>query len=317
VLAVVIPSELLAQAGDLTAVAAGYDGPKSLLAFFNALGSADASSQGLITWSYLGDWKAIDTPNNKFVANINYLMAALLTAEVASAVGESADAVADLALAAALSSALQAKFFDAAGKRWDAGSQSAQILALAFGAGDASVQQPAADALVAALAAADGHATFGASGSRFALSVLHDVVQRPDLALELALSQGYPSWQLMVSNASMPGTAWEDWNGPAEPDGSSDNHVRAPATQQSVRACAHTTAAHRHRSHRAPTGLQGRRHHALPARAGAGPGLCNAASRRRRGWRRLRLRGCARPALLAARPVRLFVRARRGALRGC
>jgi hypothetical protein len=51
VLAVVLPSELLAQAGDLAAVAAGYDGPKSLLAFFNALGSADASSNGLITWS--------------------------------------------------------------------------------------------------------------------------------------------------------------------------------------------------------------------------------------------------------------------------
>jgi len=225
VLAVVVPYELLTLAGDVAAVAAGYDGPKSLLTFFGALGSADPTSSGLIATSYLGDWKALDTPNNLLVANINYLMAALLTAEMAFASGADADAVADLALASALSAALQARFFDATAMRWDRGSQSAQILALAFGAGNASVQQPAADALVAALAAADGHLTFGASGARFALDVLHGAARRPDLALALASEPAYPSWQYMIENSSLPGTMFEDWSGPAQPDGSSDNHI--------------------------------------------------------------------------------------------
>ena len=193
VAAVVVPYELLTQYGDAAAVAAGYaDGPKSLVAFFGALGFADASSSGLITWSYLGDWKALDTPNNKLVANVNYIMALQMTAEIASAAGADADALADVALAAALSAALEAKFFDATKRVWDAGSQSAQILCLAAGAGSADAQQAAAAALVAGIAAAGGHLTFGASGARFALEVLHGAAKRPDLALALALEPGYP-----------------------------------------------------------------------------------------------------------------------------
>lgn len=56
VAAVVIPYELLTMRGSLAHVKATYDGPTSLMRFFNALGNANVSSKGLIPWSYLGDW---------------------------------------------------------------------------------------------------------------------------------------------------------------------------------------------------------------------------------------------------------------------
>jgi len=51
VAAVVVPYELLTQRGDLAHANKTYDGPTALLAWFNALGEANSSSAGLITWS--------------------------------------------------------------------------------------------------------------------------------------------------------------------------------------------------------------------------------------------------------------------------
>lgn len=46
-----IPYELLTQLGDVAHVAANFDEPAATLKFFNALGEANATSDGLITWS--------------------------------------------------------------------------------------------------------------------------------------------------------------------------------------------------------------------------------------------------------------------------
>ena len=225
VAATAIPYELSTQLGDTAYVSANLDGPISLLAFFNALGEANSSSRGLITWSYLGDWVAIDTPNNKLVANTNYVMAALQTAELASAAGRPADATLYLALAALLSDSMRERFWNASENYWDAGSQSAQALCLAFGIGGANVTAPAVAALTAALSAAGGHVTVGASGARFLLSVLHDHVS-PDAALSLALQNTAPGWgeELLDANAST-GTVWESWFAKDVPSGSSLNHI--------------------------------------------------------------------------------------------
>jgi alpha-L-rhamnosidase len=229
VVATTLPYELLTQLADLDYVSANFDGPESTIAFFNALGEADPASQGLITWSYLGDWVALDVPNNKLVANVNYVMAAQQAAEVASAIGRNADATKFLALAALLSDSAREKFWNVSAQHWDRGSQSAQALCLAFGVGGASVAAPAAAALLAGLDATDGHLTVGASGARVLLSVLHDVIGRPDVALALALKQDFPSWGIMFANASnttyAPGTYWESWVMSDVASGSSLNHI--------------------------------------------------------------------------------------------
>ena len=97
---------------------------------------------------------AIDTPDNKLVANSNYVMAALQTAEIASAAGHSADATKYAALAALLSSAMTARFWNSSGGSmgcWDKCSQSAQALCLALGVGGESKTAPAGAALLEGL----------------------------------------------------------------------------------------------------------------------------------------------------------------------
>jgi alpha-L-rhamnosidase len=225
VAATAIPYELVTQLGDIAYVAANLDGPISLLTFFNALGEANSSSNGLITWSYLGDWVAIDTPNRLLVANVNYVMASLQLSEMASAAGRSSDASLYLALAALLSDSMRGRFWNASASHWDAGSQSAQALCLAFNIGGASVAASTAAALQAAIDAADGHLTVGASGARFLLGVLHDRVS-PDAALALALQNTAPSWgeELLNANTST-GTVWESWFAKDVVLGSSLNHI--------------------------------------------------------------------------------------------
>lgn len=105
VAAIVVPHEMMTQAGDLPWLAASYDGPTALLSFFNVLGAAKPSSNGLISWSYLGDWIAIDTPSRYLVANFHYALGALYSADIATALGHSSDAAAFLALAARISAA--------------------------------------------------------------------------------------------------------------------------------------------------------------------------------------------------------------------
>ena len=220
-----IPYELLTQMGDEAYVAANLDGPVLLLDFFNAMGQANASWGGLIPWSYLGDWVALDTPNNKLVANTNYIMAALQTAEMAAAAGRSGDATKYAALAALLSSAMVPRFWNASASCWDRCSQSAQALCLALGVGGAEKTPAAGGALLEGLGATGGHLTVGASGSAVLLGVLHDTLARPDAALALALQPGFPGWGWELDGNVTTGTWWESWKLEDVQGGSSLNHI--------------------------------------------------------------------------------------------
>ena len=224
VAAVVVPYELLTQLADLDYVESNYDGPKALVKWFNILGNADNTSNGLITWSYLGDWKALDTPDNKLVANSNYAMATLFLAEIASAIGNKVDAATYLALFTLLSTSMRNKWFNTAKPNaWDEGSQSAQALCLEWEIGGNETTDLAINALISALEKTNDHLTVGASGARVILDVLERVANRPDLALALAQQTTFPSWGFFVSNASYPGTFWEEWT--FETNGNSDNHI--------------------------------------------------------------------------------------------
>jgi alpha-L-rhamnosidase len=222
-----IPYELLTQLGDEAHVAANWDGPTLLLEFFNALGQANASWGGLIPWSYLGDWVALDTPNNKLVANANYIMAALQTAEMAAAAGRSSEATKYTALAALLSSAMVPRFWNASAACWDACSQSANALCLALGVGGQDKAPAAGASLLRSLNATGGHLTVGASGAAVLLGVLHDTLARPDAALALALAPDFPGWRSMLDGSlnATTGTLWESWKLSDAQGGSSLNHI--------------------------------------------------------------------------------------------
>jgi alpha-L-rhamnosidase len=132
---------------------------------------------------------------------VNYAMAALQVAEIASAIGKPNDAAAYLALAALLSDSIRGKFWNGVARHWDAGSQSAQAMCLAFGLGGPEVQAAASAALLSALSARNGHLTVGASGAQVLLRTLHKI--EPAAALALALQTSYPSWAaFLIENST-------------------------------------------------------------------------------------------------------------------
>ena len=239
VAATTIPYEMLTATGNVGHLAASYDGPQALLQWFNALGQANASTHGLIDWSYLGDWVPVggsgsdnsnpNTPNNKLVANANYALAAQQAAEMAAALGKAGDAALYTALAAQLSRAIADTYWNASALHWDRGSQSAQALCLAGGLGGQGLAAPAAAALLAGLQAAGGRLTVGASGAQVLLRVLHAI--DPAAALALALQTAEPSWGAFVTQnssaapVSTPGTMWESWEFGDVVGGSSLNHI--------------------------------------------------------------------------------------------
>ena len=223
--AIVVPHEMLTQGGDLPWLAANYDGPTAMLSFFNTLGAAAPSAGGLITWSYLGDWVAIDTPNRYLVANFHYALGAILAADIASALGHTSDAVAFLALASRISAAFPHAYWNTTLDAWDNGSQSSQLLPAYLNLGGDNFTTPALAALINNVLANDIHLTVGATGARFLLQVLASA-GRSDLSLALLLQGSYPSWAYEILNSSYPGTIWEAWDvADGNDGGGSDNHI--------------------------------------------------------------------------------------------
>lgn len=196
-----------------------------MLSFFNTLGAADPAAGGLITWSYLGDWIAIDTPSRYLVANFHYALGAILAADIAAALGHASDAAAFLALASRVSAAFPQRFWNATLGAWDNGSQSSQLLCAYLNLGGDNYTAPALAALVANVLANDVHLTVGATGARFLLQVLA-AAGRSDLSLGLLVQETYPAWAYEVLNTSFPGTVWEAWDAADGNDGGgSDNHI--------------------------------------------------------------------------------------------
>ena len=237
VAATVVPAALMEVMGDVAWVEEGFDGVIGMIEWFTRLASAIPSSKSLFPWSELGDWKAIDAPNGTLVADFHYLLAAMQCADIAAALpGRSAEGAACVVLAGRVSAALAQVFFDVSTAAWDpptskipGGSQSAQAVALALGAGGEAFRALTAAALVRAYQASGGSLTVGATGSAYLLGALAGPAGRLDLALSLAERQGLPGWLGEVSNAtSEPMTAWEEW-GPAsalsDGSGNSGMHV--------------------------------------------------------------------------------------------
>jgi hypothetical protein len=229
VAAVIIPHELLTQYADLPWLSRNYDGPRAMVTFFNALATADPTSNGLVPWSYLGDWipvppASINTVSRYLVANIHYMIGALFCADIAAAVGNTQDAAVLYALAAQVSSQIPKSFWNTTNGYYDTGTQAAQVLALAFNVGGSNYTQGSLTQLILNIQQNDWHLTVGAAGARYILQTLQGA-GRTDVALALAVQGTYPSWGYFVSSPDFPGTHWEAWDGNGTYADGSKNHI--------------------------------------------------------------------------------------------
>ncbi len=145
-------------------------------------------------------------------------------AQYARVIGRTQDVAEYEALAASLKEAFNRKFFNAVEATYGNGSQTSQLLPLAFGLAPQDKRRAVFEQLTRNIEVqTKGHIGVGLLGAQWIMQILTEF-DRADLAYRLATNTTYPSWGYMANHGAT--TVWELWNGDtAEPSMNSGNHV--------------------------------------------------------------------------------------------
>lgn len=159
-----------------------------------------------------GDWLAIDsgdkpTPKD-LIGTAFWAYSASLMAEMAAATSRTEAYASYKRLAAEIAAAFRKEYVRADGEV-GSGSQTSYILALAFGLLPEALRSAAADKLASNIRAHGTKPSTGFLGTPYILDALASHGHE-DLAVELLLQTGYPSWGYMVMKGAT--TMWERWN---------------------------------------------------------------------------------------------------------
>jgi hypothetical protein len=219
----VIPHGVLLAEGNVQVLALLWPYISAQMSF---AATASAGDDGLLKFGPYSDWLALEPVSASFAQNFYLVFAAQLAAEMATALGQTREAIVYTAMADAKSAAMVAALFNATSGTWDHSSNmNAQSMALARSLGGAAVapyRALIAEAMVADFLKHQGHPTGGVTSIRWILQGL-TAGNRSDLALAMALEPSSPGWAYM-STPDMPGTIWENWNGNATRSDGSKNH---------------------------------------------------------------------------------------------
>jgi alpha-L-rhamnosidase len=202
---VIIPYTLWQRYGDLQVVRDRYPAMAKWISYLQA------HSTGLIRPAEgYGDWLNVsdDTPLD-LIGTAYFAHATDLVAQLADAIGDHDAAASYRALWSRIRDAFDAKYVKADGTV-GGGSQTAYVLALSDDLLPAAQVTPAADKLVANIAAHGGHLTTGFLGTGELLPTLtrtgHD-----DVAYRILEQTTFPSWGYQIAKGAT--TIWERWDG--------------------------------------------------------------------------------------------------------
>ncbi len=212
---VMIPWWLYQYGGDSRVLQENYEGMRTYVDL-----EYDRSTEGIVTNSVLGDWVSPEAspnggnaPEDLRVSGTAYLYAMLTyMARSAEFLGNNEDATHFTANAAVVKNAFNEKFL--AGDHYrgegDRGyRQTHNVLALAFGlAPDNATAAQVAESIVTDIRAKGTKLNTGVLGTKYLLPVLTEH-GHADVAYELAVQTGYPSWGYMLENGAT--SMWEHW----------------------------------------------------------------------------------------------------------
>lgn len=164
----------------------------------------------------LGDWLSVDAvrPDDEttpriLCATAYWAWSARLMADMAQATGRENDAARFTELRGAIGRAYEAEFVAPDGMCGN-GSQTSQVLSLAFGLVPDELRGKAADLLAADIRSRGMTLSTGFLGTPYLLDVLADAGLM-DVVSALLLQTAYPSWGYMPEQGAT--TMWERWNG--------------------------------------------------------------------------------------------------------
>jgi hypothetical protein len=199
---VILPHTIWRMTGDTRVLTDSYDSMRRYMAY--RMGMGDIQSCGY------GDWlEPVDGSSDKNVVGTAYFAYQLsLMADIAEALGRSADADAYRARFAQVNSAFHTQFAAADGTISN-GIQSGYVLALGVGLTTPETEPLFVNKLVDRIAADGGLMSVGFVSVNKLMPVLTRY-GHSDIAYQLALTTQYPSWGYSIAQGAT--TVWERWN---------------------------------------------------------------------------------------------------------
>jgi alpha-L-rhamnosidase len=218
--AVICPWTLYERCGDIRILAEQYDSMRGWVEYVRA------HAQDGVLWNtgfHFGDWVALDakegsyfgaTPND-LTATAFYAYSTELLARASAVIGRKKEAAEYARLHRKIVHAFQDEFFTESGGL-TARTQTAHVLALAFGLAPVKHRGRTVETLVRLIEENGGHLTTGFLGTPYLCRVLGEN-GRLDAAYSLLTRKDYPSWLYPLTRDAT--TIWEHWDG-IKPDGS-------------------------------------------------------------------------------------------------
>jgi alpha-L-rhamnosidase len=203
--------------GDARILEEQYEGLKKYVDFLRS-----KAENGLVKYSYYGDWVAVDKTPGSIVSSFYYYYDVKVLADIAKLAGHEADAAAYTKLAEEIKIAFHKEYFDPKTGNYANGTQTANALALFLELAPPDARNAAWGNLFDNLAYKNAsHLTTGIIGTKYIMEVLTRM-GNSDLAYDIAAQTTYPSWGYMVENGAT--TLWELWQRREGPSMNSHNH---------------------------------------------------------------------------------------------
>jgi alpha-L-rhamnosidase len=209
---VTLPWRLYTVYGDTALLARHYGKMKALV----EERARAAGKDGLFTGNKFewGDHVAIEKTDKEVFSAAFYYHDVDLLARTAQQLGHTNDAQRYGDLLPKIRAAINARFFDAGKNLYRNGTQTAQLLPLAFGIAPDDRRAAIAQSLVDDVVRHGNHLTTGMTGTKFLLPVLTQAGHLAT-AYALAMQTTAPSWGDMVEHGAT--TMLETWNAAAKP----------------------------------------------------------------------------------------------------
>lgn len=183
--------------GDENILRENYFAMKQYVSFLDSISENNILKQG-----WIGDWGSLvsgwQEGEPESIPTAFYYWDSLILSKIARVLGESEDLIYFEKKAKIIKESYNKKYFDKVSKNYNDGSQMANAFPLYLGLVPVDYKQDVLNNLVHDIVNTNkGHLTTGVLGSKYMIDALVKE-GRPDIAYQLAIQTGYPSWSDMV-----------------------------------------------------------------------------------------------------------------------
>ena len=213
---VIIPWLTYRYYGNTRIIEENYEGMKAWVEYMRSESENDIYvwDEGREGWYGYGDWIAVEPTPSKPIGTAYYFYSAKLLSKMAEIIGKEEDAREYKGLANTISAAYHREYWDADSLKYPGGTQTANLLPLAFGMVPDELQDQVVQNLIETVLESGVHPTTGFLGTGYILPMLSKYDSHK-LAYEMITQTDYPSWGYMVKQGAT--TIWELWDSDTEP----------------------------------------------------------------------------------------------------